>query len=83
MQQKVYGVTIPIAGHVYVEVEADDEDDAIEKAMESDFTSESIESWEALTTFTEGNVCYCPSHWKVYAELVGHSDSEDETESHK
>ena len=35
---KKYGVTIPIAGHAWVEVEAENETEACEKAINSDFT---------------------------------------------
>lgn len=67
---KTYGVKIPIAGHIYVEVEAANEDEAIEKAFEQDFTVDNIESWETLEQFNKGNVCYCPHPWGAEAEII-------------
>lgn len=65
-KKRLWAVTLPIAGHAYLEVEADDEKSAIEKACEV-VTIDDIESWEALEQFTEGNVCHCPSPWKAEA----------------
>lgn len=71
--RKEYNVTLPIAGHAYVTVEADiaiaSEEDAIDKAL---FIVESkhLESWEALTRFHQGNVSHCPTPWEAEAELV-------------
>jgi hypothetical protein len=63
---KTYIVTIPIAGHVSFEVEAENEDSAKAAAWEKDPTSKDAElSWEQLETFGRGNVCYCPSPWEV------------------
>lgn len=73
-----YQVTIPIAGHAYVEVEADSEDAAIEQAI-SKVEFNDIESWEALQQFNQGNVCYCPSPWEAEAECL--DEEEDEKES--
>ncbi len=55
---KTYGVTLPITGTVYVEVEAESEDDAIEKALESEVDSDDIESWETHRKIVQGNVFY-------------------------
>jgi hypothetical protein len=57
---KTYSVKIPIAGHAYIDVEADNEEAAIEAAMDS-VELRHIESWEVLEQFNQGNVCYCPS----------------------
>lgn len=66
-----YGVLAPIAGHIYVEVDADSEKAAIAAAFESeDLTISNIEGWEALTEFNRGNVCYCPSPWEADATLI-------------
>lgn len=68
---KTYSVTIPIAGHIVLEVEADSEDEAIEKALISDdIRAENIETWEALKAFHSGNICYCPSPWNAEAEEI-------------
>ncbi len=62
-----YYVTIPIAGHAYIYVEADNEDAALEKGME-DITIDNIETWEPMETFLEGNVLYCPRPWEAEIE---------------
>lgn len=64
---RTFTVTLPIAGHAYVTVEADNEDAAIEAALEK-VTIDDIDEWEALPRFHEGNVCYCPSPWEATAE---------------
>lgn len=63
---KTYTVTLPIAGHAYVTVEAEDEKQAIEKALE-EVTIENIEDWQAMETFNQGNVLYCPQPWNAEA----------------
>lgn len=66
---KTYTVTLPIAGHAVVEVEAENEEAAIDAALNSDkLTINAIETWDALKRFHEGNICYCPSPWEAYAE---------------
>lgn len=64
---KQYIVKIPIAGHFVVEVEAEDEAEAINKAWDTD-TSGGEAEWEMLSAFNSGNVCHCPSPWNVEAE---------------
>ena len=71
---KSYTVTIPMAGHVIISVEAEDENSAIEKAFES-ATIGDIESWDLLKQFSRGNVCYCPHPWEV--EVVDEGDYEE------
>lgn len=53
-------VTVPIAGHAVVEVEADTKSEAISEAMEI-VGDEHISDWEPLEKFVGGNVCYCPT----------------------
>ncbi len=65
---KFYTVTIPIAGHAYVDVEAENEKDAISKAFNS-VSRDHIEEWQALKQFNSGNVCYCPTPWEVELEV--------------
>jgi hypothetical protein len=67
---KTYSVTIPIAGHVIVEVDAEDEKSAIKKALDAEISAEDIEQWQTLDRFLQGNVCYCPKPWEVSAEEV-------------
>ena len=65
----LYNVTIPIAGHAFLQVEADNEDAAIEAAFASDdLTIDAIGSWEPIEAFNAGNVCYCPHPWEAEAE---------------
>ena len=74
---KTYGVRLPVAGHVYVEVEAESEEDAIDKAFEESYTVDDLVEWETLRQFNQGNVCYCPHPWEADAELI-EEDDEDE-----
>lgn len=73
---KTYDVMIPFAGHLSIQVEAKDEKDAIQVAMD-EATLEHVESWEALEQFNQGNICYCPSPWEAEATLAaGEDDAE-------
>lgn len=51
-----YGVTLPITGSVYVEVEADSEEAAIDAALACEKWPEP--SWEVHRYATRGNVYY-------------------------
>ena len=64
---KEYEVTIPIAGHIFVNIMAENKADAIEKAERGEYVDEDME-WETLSRFNQGNVCYCPSPWEIEAE---------------
>jgi hypothetical protein len=64
-----YGVTVPIAGHAYIEVEAASPKEAILEAIQN-VGSEHLLEWEALGRFNQGNVCYCPSPWEADAEAL-------------
>lgn len=64
LMMALFDVVIPIAGHVYLQVEADTEEEAIDKAF-NEATIEDVEDWECLEQFNQGNVCYCPSPWEV------------------
>jgi hypothetical protein len=64
---KTWGVTLPVAGHLYVEVEALSEEEAIEKAF-NEATLDDLESWEAIRQFQQGNVSYCPRPWEAEAQ---------------
>jgi len=58
-----YGVQVPIAGLVYIEVEAENEKEAEEAAWEAinERGAEAGElEWEFLDVITEGNVCRAP-----------------------
>lgn len=70
-----YNVTLPIAGHAYLSVEAESERDAIQKALD-EVTMDHIETWEAVERFNEGMVCYCPHPWEAEAEADEVEDSQ-------
>lgn len=63
-------VTIPIAGHAFITVEAETAEEAKELAF-GEVNRTHIEEWEPLEQFNQGNVCYCPSPWEVEVEDVG------------
>lgn len=68
---KTFIVTIPIAGHVSFEVEADNEEDAKRIAWDKDPQGPDAElSWEQLESFGRGNVCSCPAPWSVEVSEV-------------
>lgn len=62
-----YLVKIPIAGHAYVEVEADNEDAAKSVALDTVDTIH-IESWKPLRKVNTGNVCHFPTPWEIEVE---------------
>lgn len=66
---KTYCVNIPVAAHASIEVEAEDEDSAIEKAME-EMTIGNIEEWEPLKIVSEGNFLHFPTPWEAEATEV-------------
>ncbi len=72
---KTYNVIIPIAGHAYIQVEADNEEQAKEIAMEK-ATLDDLEDWECLDEFNRGNVCYCPTPWEIEVECEYDEDEE-------
>ena len=55
---KEYEVRLPIAGFVVVSVEANDETEALNKAMNSDISTDDIEEWDVYEYITQGNVFY-------------------------
>jgi hypothetical protein len=66
---KTYLVTIPLAGHIRFEVEAESEEQAIELANQME-TEQGEMDWGTLTRFNQGNVCYCPSPWEIETEII-------------
>lgn len=54
---KKWEVSLPISGYVCVEVEAEDEESAIEAAFEAHITKDMIEEWETHRQIVRGNVC--------------------------
>lgn len=68
MEKKTYSVTIPFAGHIGVQVEANSEEEAINIALEQHLSLDDVIEWEALREFNRGNVCCCPSPWEAEAD---------------
>ena len=66
---KTYLVSIPIAGHVVHEVEAESPEEAIGSAQIMDPEDGEV-TWETLSQFHKGNVCYCPTPWKIETEEI-------------
>jgi hypothetical protein len=64
---KKFGVRIPVTGYVYLEVMAEDEEEAMEKAWETEATLEDVAEWETIEQVCKGNVCYAVEN-KMYAE---------------
>ena len=58
---KMYYVQLPVVGIIGFEIEAESEEDAIEKALNSDqITSDNFEEWDVVESVCKGNVCYAP-----------------------
>lgn len=64
-----YGVNLPIVGYVYIEVEAENEQDAIDKALEAEWKDEDIQEEYTVEHVCSGNACYHP-YADADAELV-------------
>jgi hypothetical protein len=56
---KTWNVAVPLSGVIYVTVEAENEKDAIEKALQSDdLKLDNVEEWNASRYLVQGNVFY-------------------------
>ena len=68
-----YGVTIPLAGSAYVEVEAD-APDAAEKAAWEQYNEEGLDDflveYDLFDVIAEGNVCNAPQN-RLEVEEIG------------
>lgn len=62
-----FTVTLPIAGHAVVEVEADTKSEAISEAMEI-VEDQHITDWEPLEQFVSGAINYCPTPHRPVVE---------------
>jgi len=69
---KTYYVTIPIAGHAYVEIEAESLEDACNKALELDEWTD-IE----LDTVSDFKKDGLPQPWKIEAEEMEEDKDEE------
>lgn len=57
---KKYNVLVPIAGYVQIEVEAENEKEAIDKAFEQGCSAKDISEFDMLEHIAEGNVLHAP-----------------------
>ena len=55
---KKYRVSIPIAGYVYKEVEAESKEKALEKAFDEGYKDDEIAELDMYDVLVEGSVCY-------------------------
>lgn len=56
---KKYLINLPITGYISIEVKAENEEMAIDKAFESEECNlDNLIEWEACKSVCEGNVCY-------------------------
>jgi hypothetical protein len=66
---KTWEVTLPVSGLVYTTVEAESEEEAIEKALNGDYTLEDIQEWSTHEKIVQGNICYA-IQWQAEATEV-------------
>lgn len=66
---KKYGVSIPIAGYVYKEIEAESKEEALEKAFDEGYKDDEIAELDMYDVLVEGNVCYT-YNTKAYVEEI-------------
>lgn len=66
---KKYGVSIPIAGYVYKEIEAESKEEALEKAFDEGYKDDEIVELDMYDALVEGNVCYT-YHTKADVEEI-------------
>ena len=66
---KKYGVSIPVSGYVYKEVEAESKEEALEKAFDEGYKDDEIAELDMYDVLVEGNVCYT-YHTKVEVEEI-------------
>jgi hypothetical protein len=79
MEKKTFGVTVPVAGTIYVAVEAHTSEEAKEIALggkKGDGTVDidtvkDLEELDCYSKFISGNVCYINSAWEIEAEEIG------------
>lgn len=55
---KTWSVELPISGKLILEVEANTKAEAIDKALEGDYSENDIEEWSAEKYLVRGNVFY-------------------------
>lgn len=77
MTAKTYDVCLPITGHIWIKVVADNEKQAIGFAMESPcLCLENVEEWSAHEAIVTGNVYHASVNEAYAVELKGESCNE-------
>lgn len=72
---KLYTVKVPIVAVCYVGVKAENEEDAIEKAFDSeDLELKNVEEWDAYRIIAEGNYLHTSNN---RAEIVDEEEIEE------
>ena len=66
---KKYGVSIPIAGYVYKEVEAESKEGALEKVFDEGYKDDEIAELDMYDVLVEGSACYT-YHTKAEVEEI-------------
>lgn len=64
-----FSVYVPIAGYIYVEVEAESEEDAIQQVFENGYKDEDVVEMDMYEDVVKGNVCYLNTA-HAYAEKI-------------
>ncbi len=68
---KDYWVTVPVDCHVVISVHADSEDEAMEKALETDIginiSGAYLEQFDLIESVNTGNVCHI-TQWNIEVE---------------
>ena len=81
---KRYGVTVPLTGAIYMEVEAATPEAAISEALCVAFTAEfssddhpelEVSEVDVMERIVQGNVCYAPV-WEAEAEELDEDEEE-------
>ncbi|MFK5891899.1 MAG: hypothetical protein QM504_01610 [Pseudomonadota bacterium] len=58
-KRKLYSVSMPITGFIYVEVEAASEVEAKQKFYDGNHSLEDVEEWSTHESIADGNVIHC------------------------
>lgn len=66
---KKFAVTIPIAGYVYKEIEAESKEEALDIAFDEGYEDSEIVELDMFYKVIEGNVCYL-YNTEAYAEEI-------------
>jgi hypothetical protein len=65
----LYGVELPIAGWIYLEVEAESREEALKKALAMQWKEEDVQELDSYTELSRGNMM-CVRHSKADAYPV-------------